>query len=417
MKLNQLITHSTIACALLFAAASAFAERVKLLPPQSNDVAVDRISTNIAASPTFNKNRETVHFSHALDTQNNLDARPVIPRTLSKAYWKEIRGADLNNGMELAVEGDGALVRIAPMRKNARGSRSPLIDPKNIVLEKAGKQWRNGHGMERAIEADKLANTGAPYFAPGSMAFRINRELGRGPVKLRMRDEIDADERYLVHVLDRNSSVDLELTGNAMAYLRNDRLNGKVLLNNADVKHISGYLLSPSGVRHPVAFNKSESRGYSVDMDLSMTPGNDAGLWELHANVEGEHNGAPVQRIAKIAFGFAEAHARWSGDASIETNGRGDLVAGIDLEVAAASRYNLKGVLYGNNANGAMQPLMLAESATWVDEGHTVLELVFDAGILAASSLQPPYELRNLQLFDQGRMGLIQRQARALIIE
>lgn len=50
-----------------------------------------------------------------------------------------------------------------------------------------------------------------------------------------------------------------------------------------------------------------------------------------------------------------------------------------------------------------------------LEPGSQSLVLRYDAGLLAGAS--GPFELRDLNLLDQGRMGVLQRQQRALTIE
>ena len=56
----------------------------------------------------------------------------------------------------------------------------------------------------------------------------------------------------------------------------------------------------------------------------------------------------------------------------------------------------------------------LPEEAT---DLNRLLDLVFDEELLSASGTSAPFELRDLQLIDQTRMGMLHRQARAVVID
>ncbi len=88
----------------------------------------------------------------------------------------------------------------------------------------------------------------------------------------------------------------------------------------------------------------------------------------------------------------------------------------LGVEVAAPGRYDVRGVVYGRDATGQARPLALAQSAAWLDAGRGELALDVDAGLIAKSGLAAPFELRDVRLMDQGRMGLLQRQEVALTL-
>lgn len=65
--------------------------------------------------------------------------------------------------------------------------------------------------------------------------------------------------------------------------------------------------------------------------------------------------------------------------------------------------------------NGAMAPVAVAHSAAWLEPGAGNIELAHDAALLAG--VRGPYELRDLSLLDQSRVGLLHRQQRGLVID
>ena len=62
-----------------------------------------------------------------------------------------------------------------------------------------------------------------------------------------------------------------------------------------------------------------------------------------------------------------------------------------------------------------MKPLAMAHVAQWMEPGAQSLVLRYDEALLAGAT--GPFELRDLNLIDQGRMGILQRQQQAVTID
>ena len=58
----------------------------------------------------------------------------------------------------------------------------------------------------------------------------------------------------------------------------------------------------------------------------------------------------------------------------------------------------------------------MAQSAAVIEGRAGSIQLQVDADMLKASGLRAPFEVRNLELLDQGRMFVLQRQQRALLL-
>lgn len=81
---------------------------------------------------------------------------------------------------------------------------------------------------------------------------------------------------------------------------------------------------------------------------------------------------------------------------------------------AQAGDLETRALLYGT-VDGELRALAVAHAAQWLEPGSQSLVLRFAAGLLAGAS--GPYELRDLTLLDQGRMGVLQRQQRGVSID
>lgn len=142
------------------------------------------------------------------------------------------------------------------------------------------------------------------------------------------------------------------------------------------------------------------------------------GLWEVHARAAGEHRALTAVRSVRVPFAVAAPTARLTGVAAVTATGEGTggLRIELPLEVAAAGRYEVRGVLWATAPDGTRKPHVAVHAADWLEPGRGVLAIEVPADQLGTGGLGAPWELRDLRLIDQGRMGLLHRQSEALVI-
>ncbi|MBO6226249.1 MAG: DUF4785 domain-containing protein, partial [Shewanella sp.] len=87
-----------------------------------------------------------------------------------------------------------------------------------------------------------------------------------------------------------------------------------------------------------------------------------------------------------------------------------------ELSVAEAGRFGLSGTLTGTNAEGQKVAILRTQAANWLTPESPKLKLMLDPKLIQASGLQPPFELNELELQDQGQMARLSYQAKALIL-
>jgi len=128
----------------------------------------------------------------------------------------------------------------------------------------------------------------------------------------------------------------------------------------------------------------------------------------------GEHRGLTAVRSVRVPFAVAAPTARLTGEADVVSVGEAVVGLRIELlvEVSVAGRYEVRGVLWGTAADGARKPLAAVHAGDWIEPGRAVLAIEVPRDQLGAGDLGAPWELRDLRLLDQGRMGLLHRQAR-----
>ncbi|MEM8933682.1 MAG: hypothetical protein AAGE94_21005, partial [Acidobacteriota bacterium] len=239
-----------------------------------------------------------------------------------------------------------------------------------------------------------------------------------GAIRLAAPD-VDAG-RFPINVFDKESDAVLALAADRLDYHHGDALTIEARFADAagafaaDV--VEGYVVSPAGSAWPVTFVLSDSGSGTYAASLSIDAREwGQGLWEAHVVARADRGGQHVIRNASTAFGAHLATAGLTGMVEVD-RGRAGLRLGFDIEVGTAGRYEVRGVLFGTDRNGELRPMAAGHAADWLEVDGT-LTLEFDAALFRGKGLGAPFELRDLRLLDQGRMGVLHRQARGLVLD
>ncbi|NHZ83210.1 DUF4785 family protein [Massilia sp. CCM 8695] len=403
------------------------ASRLELLPAQAGDLAApaalarsSRLSMATAIAAPEGR-RDAVAVSWAAGAQPLAKPAPFVGE--SREYYTEVSAAELAAGVAIRTSAPQAVVRVHPTgAASARGVKA--IDPRAIRVRTAqGKDFNNGTGMDMLVDADRLAKAGHG-FAQGTSAFRLHPSLGAGSFTLRAdAPAADAGARYLVNVVEPASTVALTLRTDAVHYLHGqelvihaDALEPSALRGAAQrrtLDKMAAVLVSPAGRTFPLEFKRGRdgmlTARHLLDADENPAPG----LWEVRAAAEAGSGNATVKRSLRVGVAVAMPQARFDGNVNL-IDQTDKLVARFGVEVGAGGRYEVRALLYGM-VNGAMAPVAVAHSAAWLEPGAGNIELAYDAALLAG--VRGPYELRDLSLLDQSRVGLLHRQQRGLVID
>ncbi len=409
-----------LASASLLSATAGAAPR--FLPAQAGDLIPQALVAPEAALKSAgapNLERAPVNMSWAVPGPVNTAVQPFVGQ--SREYYAEVSADELNAGVTIHTTAPRALVRLQPLG-NGGGPREQLaIHPQTLILsDGAGRAYASGSGMEMLVTADKLNKAELP-FAEGTSAFRIHPELGAGSFTLRAAD-LAGSERYLINVVEPASRFVLAMQTDAPNYLHGQQLTVLPELQELDgarvqqrhpLTRFDGIVTSPGGRSFPVAFKVDQDGRLRAHLALDADEAPAPGLWEVQAWGDALVKGQTVRRSLRVAFGVALPVARLDGKATV-VNEPGSVGVRLGVEVGAAGRYETRALLYGT-VGGVLKPLAMAHAAQWLEAGSQSLVLRYDASLLAGAS--GPYELRDLNLLDQGRMGLLQRQQRAVSID
>lgn len=413
-SLKKFATFTAASLAVVTFASVATAQQATLLPLADGDFAASELHAPLGLKAT-SVPTEAVSMSWALPADKAIDLAPQPFVATSKEYWVDVTADQLKAGVPLFAQAPGALVRLNP----APGEKAlSAIDPTALTLiDPAKRAFTDGSAMELVATAAQLKAAGSP-FVEGTVAFRLRSNLGAGTFTLKATDL--SQGRYVLHVLDQNSAVALAVKTLRSDYLHGDQLTVEASFQGAGLKvamgEIDGYVVSPAGRSWPVRFAPSGNGSHKATLPLDALEAPGRGLWEAHVAAQGKVDGQALRRYGKVAFNVAVPSASLNGVADKLASASGDLALRLGVTSAVAGRYEVRGVLFGSDANGAMHPIAVGHSADWLQAGDQGLVLSFGGDLVKASGLSAPFEVRDLRLVDQGTMGTLHRQARGVLV-
>lgn len=366
-----------------------------------------------AIPPSAHRESATVQFAWPMSEAPASSFE--VPRVDSRQYWVDASGDDLAKGVRLPLTAPGAVIRISPLNADAKVRIASSALSLSIANESIGEQ---------ALDSDALAHLadGASLKAAGmdvpesTLAFELADTVPAGWLKLGV-DALPADIPMVIHVFEPNSPWRGQLTLPARDFFTGAALSlgfgigdGKA---QVPVSTVQALITNPTARRQFELTLDPVTGTLSGELPKDLEVSGQAGLFEAHAYLETTTpDGLVVRRDLKIPFSVALPVARLDGSAKASL---GDaLTIEIGIESAAHGRFQINGQVFGTAADGSLQPLALAQVAGSVSPGHGALQLKVERSVVEASGLSAPFEVRGLELFDQGRMFRLQRQQQAL---
>jgi len=390
------------------------AESVAFLKPDAADLLPSTLSAETAKSLP-NLSQDAVSYAWAVTPDTKIDTHPAAFVATSREYLLRVDSKALQSGIELPTTAPGALIRLNPAGSTKLG-KALTINPQTIVLKTPmGEILENGHGMLSLADSEALKSAGAP-FAEGTSAFRLDPALGSGRFTLAVPEAASNGEAgWVIHVLEKDSLIALSAQTNRSAYLTGQRLHATFTLEGANsIDMVKAELHSPSGAAHSLRVARQGENTFQIITSLDFAELSE-GLWEIHAAVRGGTAKGTVLRDVHTAFAVSAPTATFLGRANVVMDDQ--ISIELPVEVAAQGRYAAQAVLFGTGEDGTLHAIATCQSADMLAAGVSSLTLSFDSSLIRSSGLHAPYEIRDLQLMDQGRMGQLYRQGRALLLQ
>ncbi|HRO62891.1 DUF4785 domain-containing protein [Thermomonas sp.] len=389
MRISKLHAAALAALSTL-AMASAFAAQ-PLLPAGHGDQVPARLVS--LPAPTGAIERQPVAFSWKLDPALAL-AQPAPYMAESREYWLTVEGTELQRGVALPMTASGALVRVSP----ARGA-TPLR-ASDFAVSSQGRRVT----VDRSADAAALRQAGMDASA-GTQVLRLGAGSGAGQATLRA---ANANGRYVVHVFEPNSALVMFARADRDHALAGQQMRvaiGATSAGRATGLRSSALLVAPDGSSQKVAVRTAAGGGQEAVFKLPTAAHQGGGLWELQVfSIVG---GTP--RDARTAFAVAQPTARFAGNFALDSS---HLRVSLPVQAASPGRYEARGTLYATAPDRSLRAVSEAHAAAWMNAGNGTLVLEFERAHLPAG-YGAPYELRQLELNDQGRMAPLESRARA----
>lgn len=391
----------------VFAPAFAYAGSFQLLAADTGDLVATQLTVAKSAPPAGIE-RAPVDFAWALDPHEPLTRQsPYVAE--SREFWTDLDADQLQKGYRFQTTAPGALVRLSPTGQ----SKSRGLQLGDLGLRIDGNTLDLATAVATSADATQMKAAGVD-FNEGTVVFQLAPEIAAGSVELIAKR---AKGKYLLQVYEPDSPIALSLTSDHDRLLAGGSLTLTAKWQATDdmvqPRSIGALVSSPDGYSKSLKFVRTKRGDYQATMTLPADAGTGLQLWEVHSFGVLQSKTGTIARDAKTSFSVSRPTARLSGEANTSLAKSNGLSVGLSLEVASPGRYELRGVLYGTDAKGALKPFAIAHAARWMEPGAGSIDLAF-GDLAMKSGMAAPFELRDLQLNDQARLGLLETRARAL---
>lgn len=407
------------------AATLAQAESVDLLPAAADDLVAAGLTARISAEDWPSQHVESATLSHhrllsasgpskpglfgALTAGPSEPALDATRMAESRQYWVDARAEELSLGIELPLTAPGAILRISA----PDGVR---LDPNAVRLRFEGREVAAHSLSDAQATGAQLRRTGWSLPA-NTLAFRLDRRVGAGSLGLVV-DGLPSGIAALVHVYEPNSPYVARLQLDHQRFIAGQAIDARIALADTRGSRVPGsasvVLAAPNGRSSGFLQRRAGSGTWSIiapEQRAASVPG---ALHELQAHIDTSVDGIRVRRDLTHAVAITPALARLNGEAELLRGAELGLELGV--ETAIEGRFQLRGTLFAHDRRGQLVAVALAENAALLSAGVGRLTLDFDLDAIQRSGYQAPFELRELMLFDQGRMLLLESRQRALMI-
>jgi hypothetical protein len=390
----------------------------------------DLVELNV---PDFAVEKEDVHFSQRISSNKLISFKAKGYTSVSDEYWFEATGKQLKVGVNLAISTPGALVRLSGKQaKDKYSINAKAINPNSVQLFKNRKKLSTPFSQKVSQQEFATAN-----IFPNSSAMKLNSELGNGIFTLKVNDNLNDYQRYIVNVKEKNTKHKLHLSLAKQSYMQGQVIDFRSKLKETSSNKailtqgtLLAYIKSPSGERQSLRFTENDNQ-FQFSMPTNLAPTKRGQLFELHVETEDKIDGLKVKRNAKVAFALVQPTARIEEVAKLnQTSFKIDAIderdardardartqkpvvpsfVDINLLVASEGRYEVSAMVHGTSGKKLSVPFMLSRSAYYLTPGRHTVKLQLDTKIIESSGLKAPYIFKSIRLMDQSRMTLLQQ--------
>lgn len=334
----------------------------------------------------------------------------------SRHYYLDTTAAKLAQGFPLQLTNGEAVVRVSPLSRvktPAHNELNSLVKNRSISPDMV-KLTQNGQPVQTETFAthEELKAAGMDM-VESTFALKVNAT--KGPLRLKIDDLGNSEERFVVNVQEKLSDYVLDLVTETTTYPANSELAFKVALlahGEPQEASLAGYISNPNGEKvAELRFTLDDTGYYTGRASVGKGHPLTKGLWEVNVVAEAQINGLKIIRDNNNAFAVNVNTATFNGNLELKTEG---LYMG--LTVAEAGRYSVRGVMLGMTESGDQKPMLFVDTANWLKEGEQTILLPVDHQVIKQSGLNPPYQIKGLELMNMTYLAPVQSVVDGVII-
>ncbi|GAA0341609.1 hypothetical protein GCM10009092_02680 [Bowmanella denitrificans] len=340
------------------------------------------------------------HYSFALDTNAQLQVGPVAEQVQSNEYSIQVNGHDLHQGVTLHTTKAEALFLLTPLGSK---QQSPL----DVELLQLRYKNQQGHPqIARRVSQQLLAQTGV---LDNSMALQTTADSHPGAMLLSTSQPLPADASYRITVKEKGSAYILNLSVDNQNLLAQQRILARASLEklgqSLQIQRAEATLVAPDGELLPASVKISRSGDMYIRASAPqkiLSP--KQGLYEIRLQSVAQEDQATIPRDAKLAVALTNKTATLADVFLLQEK---ILYAKVGLLAEQDSRFEIRAMLYGTNADGQLVPVMESHAAQTLTAGADSILVPFEQAILDKAGVTAPFKLASVKLFDQHQLGLL----------
>lgn len=398
---------------LFFSALQAFVAKAESLSVTQSDRLAEVEKKPLAYSQILSESAQLVLGDPQLDLS-------------SKSYYFTVSGSRFNQGVEFFTDASEAVIRVTPLpmdkqklkqadqidefalQDGEKGSAVRLasqLEPGDLeVISALGSIKGQDPSMSLQATSQQM-NAAHPALFKNTAAFKLSAAMGKGRFTLKTAKALQPEERYMVHVFDKNSSLELTAKTRSINLKPGDLLSLSAQINDKArvLEAAEVTLISPQGEQWelPVTLKSDELQtDWPVTLNPQAAPGE---LWKLVVLARTKST-EPITRIVEMAIDLN------SDSASLTSSTAAGSGWTSHIQVNQPGRFELRGWIFGLDQNGKMQPLLLHYQAEWLEPGLQAIRVNPDFSGLAGRGIKGPFYLNQIQLLDQSRLALLQTE-------
>jgi len=387
--------RTTILLVLISASFAVPTMAANLPAPRSDDLVATR--TVALPAPGGQIERKPVSFSWALDPSAAVTtAAPFTSE--SREYWMQVDATQMRSGIDIDTTAPGAVIRLSPI-----GKALP-VNAQRLSVSSHGRTIDADETFAHVAGAAQLQQAGMDV-SNGTAIVQLDKGLGQGRFRLQLSD---ANGAYLMHVFEPDSPYTLHASADRANLLAGGQFTVNAVLGKGSMglagSEMAGLLVSPSGKSYDLNFSPGQGGAQRALARVPIDAQSQTGLWEVQVFAGASENGVRIQRDSRTAIAVAQPTAKLGGSYRFDA---ASLSFSTPIVVGSPGRYELRATLFATGTDGIARPVSEAHSAAWFDAGARSLGLQFDRTHLPAG-YGAPFEVRYLELKDQGRMGALE---------